>query len=166
MCSNRWALPPGRQTLRAVSTDFLGSLRTIAILLTVIGLVVALVAFLSGQSASARWIRRKFTRLWRPAGADEVQPKAGSFSGYIVGHRDGLRIVGGGVGILILFIAGLTWPSVIATIVVVVLWEAAISLLVRRVRRRAVGGPKAGPPVAPEPSPAAGAAPRLAGGSL
>ena len=43
--------PGGRQTLLAVGNDFLGSLRAIAIILTVIGLVVALIAFLSGQSS-------------------------------------------------------------------------------------------------------------------
>jgi hypothetical protein len=162
---NQIGTPAGRQTLLAVGNDLLSSLRTIAIILTIIGVVVAFVAFVSGGSRSARWIRTKFTRLWRPEGGGEVGPATGSFGAFIVVHRDGLRIVGAGVGILILLIAGLTWPAVIATVVVEAVWQGAIWYFVGRVTRGAEDKGGAAPPEATGPAPGAEATPLVAGGS-
>ncbi len=145
--------PGGRQTLLAVGNDFLGSLRAIAIILTVVGLVVALIAFLSGQSRSARWIRAKVARLWRPADTAPAGQSAGSPGGFLVAHRDGLSIIGAAVGVLILLSAGLTWSSLIIAVVIVVLWEVAVWFFLRRSPRSHGDGPGAVPPVPPSPRP-------------
>jgi hypothetical protein len=162
---NQVGTPAGRQTIRAVAGSFLGSLRTIAIILTVAGLVAALVAFLCGQSSSARWIRTRFTRLWGPKATGEVSPPVGRANTFIAAHRDGLRVIGGALGVVILLIAGLTWPAVIATVIVVALWQTVIWFSVRHVRR-AEGGQGPTPPTEQKPPTPAEVIPPLASGSV
>jgi hypothetical protein len=157
--------PAGRQTIRDVARSFLDSLRTLTILLTVLAVILAAVAFLSGSSGSARWIRSKFSRLWRPQPVGEVSPRAGSFSELVYAHRDGLRIVGAGVAVLILLVAGLTWSSVIVAVAIVVLCQCAVWFVRRRTMRRASGGPGSAAPAAQGASVPAGTPPLMAGES-
>jgi hypothetical protein len=115
----------GRKTIRAVVTDTLSTLRTITIILAVIGVVVALVAFVCGKSRSAAWIRARFKRLSVAAGGSG-EGSAARAVGFVAAHRDGLAVIGAGVGLLILLIAGFTWGTVIAAAVVVAAWEGAV----------------------------------------
>jgi hypothetical protein len=115
----------GRKTIRAVVTDTLSTLRTIAILLAVVGVVVALVAFVCGNSRSAAWIRARFKRLSVAVGGSGGGSAARA-AAFIAAHRDGLAVIGAGVGLLILLIAGFTWGTVIAAVVVVAAWEAVV----------------------------------------
>jgi hypothetical protein len=154
-----------RQTLTSVLKNFLSSLRTIAILLTILGVVVALIAFVFGQSRTALWIRARFKRLIRPAEAGQpggAITRAGAFIG---AHRDGFWVIGGAVGLLILLLAGLTWPAVIVALVVVALWEAGVWYCARHAAQPAQADAGAFPPDTPAPPPPTGTAPVPATGT-
>jgi hypothetical protein len=131
------ATAAGRKTIRAVTTELLGTLRTITIILAVVGVVVALVAFVCGGSRSAAWIRGRFDQLTRPAEAGQrggALTRAGSF---VADHRDGLWVIGAGVGLVILIIGRFTWPTVLVALAVVAIWEGAVWYAVSRSVRRA-----------------------------
>jgi hypothetical protein len=156
-----------RQTLRSVATDFLSGLRALAIILAVIGIVVALIAFLSGPSRTAVWVRTKAAGLARPATADQPGGALTRTAAFIAAHRDGLRIIGAGVGILILLIWGWSWPTVITALVIVALWEAAVWYAVTKTPTGPATPTEPGdtPPPATQPPPTTETAPVTAGGS-
>ncbi len=115
-----------RKAAHAVVNNFLGTFRDIVIVLAVVGVVAALVAFLAGRSRTAVWVRGRFTAVTAPAGGGEPGGVVTRAAGVIAAHRDGLLIIGAGVGVVILLAGGFTWPAVIVAVVVAAVWEGVV----------------------------------------
>jgi hypothetical protein len=85
----------------AVTGAFLDNLRLVVIVVTVLGLLAALVAFIAGPSDTAVRLRGGAAQLGGRVATADTTSKAGEFIGL---HRDGLRFA-----VLILALVALLW---------------------------------------------------------
>ncbi len=117
------------------------TLRTVGVL----GLVVALVAFLAGSSASARGLRggvaRGVGRL--RAGAEGHGVSTGRFGTWLGRHRRAVDVVVLAVAVLVLLLAGQPTPALVVGTALV---AGVVVVLVELLARPGDGSP-AGPPV-------------------
>ena len=112
--------PVAGRAAQAVTSEVTSGLTTFALWLAIIGVAAAVVAFVLGESRSAVVIRG-----WLAVAGRWIVAMTGA-------HPDGARILGAVVGLAIVLIAGIHWPSVIIAIVVEVLWQVGVSLVVSR----------------------------------
>jgi len=136
--------PEVRGAARDIVGRVVSNLRSAGFWLLVIGVVVAIVAYLAGRP---RW----FVRLiaWSRRTAAE-RPSGSELEHWVSGHVDLLRWGGLIVAALILFFTGIGWISVIVVGVLLGLYLWGIAVLDQRARARAGGeGGGAEPPPTP-----------------
>jgi hypothetical protein len=126
--------PGAKEAVAVVITQttelFVNALRT----LTVVGLVVALVLWLSGPGGRAARVRSWVSRQVQRTSAGQ------SLGTWIIEHRDLLRVAGAVLALALLFILEVkTWLGVLAVLALLAAYEFALSLARRS------------PPVTPAP---------------
>ena len=129
---------------RAVTGAFLDNLKLVVIVVTVLGVGAALVAFLVGPSDSAVSLRRHAGQLGQGVTTSDSQSKVG---GFIEAHRDGLRFTVVVAALVMLLWLGLSLGGLLTALLVAAIGLLAIDWLVRRRRPATAGNP---PP--PEPA--------------
>lgn len=142
--------PLNRGALRAALGPMLGNLRTTALLIILVGAGVAIAAYLAGKPhwfrAAGAWLRD----------ASESRPGGSKAEVWVSEHYDWLRVGGTAILLLIFFITGIGWFSVLVLGGLLALYLWALSV----VRARAddvshdevstgSGPPPALPPAAP-----------------
>ena len=129
------------EVLRGVVDAALGPLTNLTIWIVVIGLVVAVAAWFAGrrdlQAAAVNAGKRVVQSH------DEALAAESPFTDWLERHAPWARLAGLIVGLPLLLWVASSWWSIVLLIVVVALYEAAISLLIRQwpfARRERAGG--------------------------
>jgi hypothetical protein len=146
-----------RAAIRAIANAETHGLTTLVIVVAVLGIVAAVLAFIFGESPSAGSTRGALKK-----GAAGLPAAGRSTRAFILAHADGTRVVGFGVGLVILFI-WLSWTAFFVAIVVVALWQLGISLMERTSGESTGTPPSGGGPA--EAVSAAGPTPAPEGGA-
>jgi hypothetical protein len=129
-----------RGSMRAILEATTSGLVTFMWVVIIVGALAAILAFVFGESKTARRIRAWFARI-----ADRLPGAFGHTLDFIGAHADGFRVAGYavGVGIILLW---LSLAGLIAAVVVEVLWQVGLMLIRRRSEPPESSGPS---PVAP-----------------
>ena len=155
--------PTGRGAAKAAVPVALQSLRSLAVWLVVISIVVAIVAYLVGRP---RWLMALIAWVGRNVRTDEG---GSALERAVHAHFDLLRIAALVVGALILFVWGIGWLSVLVMGALVALAEWGLwALNARATRAQALIDEAGGPPGIDAAPPASGAsteAPQLPAGA-
>ncbi len=114
-----------KAAIRAIANAETGGLTTLVIVVAVLGIVAAVLAFIFGESPSAGSTRGAIKK-----GAAGLPTAGRSTRAFIVAHADGTRVVGWAVGLVILFI-WLSWTAFFVAAGVVALWQIGVSLMER-----------------------------------
>ena len=109
----------------AVYDELLGSLRLALRTGFVFALVAALAAWLAGPAKPATRMRESFLRVAR--GAGPAGGEASPLALYVARHRNGLRVLVVGIGLIIL--VALSAPTPLAVILIAVLVLLGIALI-------------------------------------
>jgi hypothetical protein len=95
-----------RDAVREIMGNVFSGLALITTIVLIVALVMGVGAYLAGRP---RWLERLRARLAAAASSE----RAGRARAWIAAHRDGLRVAGVAVALLVLFIVDLSWLSVI-----------------------------------------------------
>jgi hypothetical protein len=109
-----------RAAAEDVFTQVAASLRRAGLLVLAIAVIAAVIAYLAGRPP---WVQNARARV--RARAEEAQ--GGELDVWVADHADAVRVVGIGVGLLILFFTGIDWLPValVAALVGLLLWGVA-----------------------------------------
>ncbi|MCZ7532395.1 MAG: hypothetical protein M5U23_03120 [Acidimicrobiia bacterium] len=118
--------PNGRAAAKSLLVEVVASLRTVAVIVIAIALIVAIVAYFVGRPA---WVTDLSDRL-KSGSASE--PVGSSIDHWIAPRHDALRIAGFAVSVIVLFITGIGLVSVIVVTGGLALYLWRISLATRR----------------------------------
>lgn len=125
-----------REGARATVTTVFSSLRAFSLWVIAAAVLVAVVAFLAGESSSAVALRAHAARLFS-SGTEPTAPPS-TLAIWVHEHATGVRLVGLVAGLVILALVNLTWGSFALTLLAIAIYEVAVS-----------GMARAGTPVAP-----------------
>jgi hypothetical protein len=117
-----------RSAASAAVRIVLQSLREIERAVTLVALLAAAIAFLSGDSTWAVRIRRFFRQAIRRGPLDDGEPELVAVS-WFDQHRDALRIGGLGIALLVLLVVDLTFGSLLAVAVALGVYEGLLAWL-------------------------------------
>lgn len=132
------------EVLRGVVDAALGPLTNLTIWIVVIGLLVAVAAWFAGRRDLQAAAVNAGKRVVQPQ--DEDLAADSPFTDWLERHAQWARLAGLVVGLPLLLWVASSWWSIVLLIVVVLLYEGAISLLIRQwpfARREKVGGASA-----------------------
>ena len=118
--------PNGRAAGESLLGEVVASLRTVAVILVVVALIVAIAAYLLGRPA---WITNLSNRL--KSGSTSEQGRSG-LDRWIAPRHDAMRIVGIAVAVIVLFITGIGLVSVVVVAGLLALYLWGISTATRR----------------------------------
>lgn len=136
-----------QEVARQVLDTVTGELRSMATYVLIVGLVVALVAFLLGDSRPARWVRHQARSLGSQTAAAAARTAQGrTAAAWVADAELGLRAGGLVVAIVVLLVFQVTFGSLLIVLGLLALWQLAISGLVAVERRSATaaGAPPSG----------------------
>jgi hypothetical protein len=110
-----------RAAAEDVFTQVAASLRRAGLLVLAIALVAAIIAYLAGRPP---WVENARARV-RARMAEGAQ--GSELDVWVADHADAVRVVGLGVGLLILFLTGIDWLPVVivAGLAALLLWGVA-----------------------------------------
>jgi hypothetical protein len=103
------ANPDSAQAVRTLVGGVLSGLRRIEIVVLVVALIAAVSTHIAGKPAWLEGAKEKYSSVTDP-GSDGSR-----FDRWIAGHHDLLRVGGIALAVLVLFLVGLGWISVIVT---------------------------------------------------
>jgi hypothetical protein len=123
-----------RDAVDEVLNNVFSGLALIARIVLIVAVIMGLGAYLAGRP---RWFERLKARLATEATSERAN-RAGR---WVATHRDGLRIGGVAVALVILFLVDLSWLSVIVVALLLLAYELAIRWLASRAVRPAAMPP-------------------------
>jgi hypothetical protein len=123
-----------RDAVDEVLNNVFSGLALIARIVLIVAVIMGLGAYLAGRP---RWFERLKARLATVATSD----RANRVGRWVAAHRDGLRIGGVAVALVILFLVDLSWLSVIVVALLLLAYELAIGWLASRAVRPAAMPP-------------------------
>jgi hypothetical protein len=123
-----------RGAVDEVLSNVFSGLALIARIVLIVAVIMGLGAYLAGRP---RWFERLKARLATEATSD----RANRVGRWVAAHRDGLRIGGVAVALVILFLVDLSWLSVIVVALLLLAYELAIGWLASRAVRPAAMPP-------------------------
>jgi hypothetical protein len=142
--------PQNQQVAREVLETVTGDLRSMSTYVLVLGLVVALVAFLLGDSRPARWVQGQLRVLGSQTAAAATRTAQGrTVATWVADAEMGLRAGGLVVAIALLLLVHVTWGSLLVLLVLLGLWQLAVSALASAGRRPAPPTSTPAPPAPP-----------------
>jgi hypothetical protein len=129
----------GRSAALTLTGRLLGELRGITNWILIVGLFLAVGAFLAGDSRPARAIRGQARQVARrvdtATGGDHAEPAAdggptGAVLNWVTAHATGLRYLGVAVAFGWLALVSATWGTLVVVLVVLGLYELGLEVLV------------------------------------
>jgi hypothetical protein len=91
--------------------------------------IVAASALLVAATGSYRWatsVRRTVTGLTKHAAGEPTESRHEATRAWLVGHVDALRLGGYALGALALWVAELTWPTLLLLVAAIAVWQVAL----------------------------------------
>jgi phosphoglycerol transferase MdoB-like AlkP superfamily enzyme len=122
--------PDAVPSARAITQVFTDSLQSVAVLLLVIGIVVALVGFVFGRSDAAARVRASAARTAARAGG--AVSTGSPFTAFVVGHAAAVRLGAVAIGAVILWWSGFSTGGAVVALIVTAVLLLVIELLIRR----------------------------------
>jgi hypothetical protein len=119
------AVARSRDAVGIVMSNVFSGLVLITTIVIIAAVIVGVGAYLAGRPA---WLERLRTRLSAAASSDS----AGSARTWVAAHRDGLRLAGVAVALIVLFLVGLSWVSVIVVLLLLGAYELGVGNLASR----------------------------------
>jgi hypothetical protein len=114
-----------REAVREVMGSVFSGLALITTIVLIVAVIMGVGAYLAGRPA---WLERLRTRLTAAASSDS----AARARTWVAAHRDGLRLAGLAVALIVLYLVNLSWPSVIVVGVLLVAYELGIGSIAAR----------------------------------
>jgi hypothetical protein len=118
-----------RDAVREVMGSVFSGLALITTIVLIVALVMGVGAYLAGRP---RWLERLGARMATAASSE----RADRARSWVVAHRDGLRIGGVAIALIVLFLIDLSWLSVIVVALLVLAYELGIGWLAARPTRQ------------------------------
>lgn len=114
-----------REAVREVMGNVFSGLALITMIVLIVAVIMGVGAYLAGRPP---WLVRLRTRLAAAASSDS----ATRARTWVASHRDGLRVAGVALALIVLFLIDLSWLSVIIVGVLLVAYEVGIGRVTAR----------------------------------